>query len=591
LAANTARTVKSKNDNMKTQTPKLAEYRWLLVLIILLPALKTYAQTAEEVLQTTMKVADKIIRETSFEYTNEILVDNLWSQFLVEAPDNKSYLAKGSLVATEQRESILGLSFEGNISVYINRENVFSGVSTDVKLLEYTYGRFRPQESISIQLEKGINDILVICRGSANVLMLPIDDVGESGSEASFGNMTAGPIESQWLVSGPYDVSESEDLLQLSASQPKLNYTSGGKFWSVPSLPLARQLTIPEQASFQKHPYAEWHYANGGTMLGILNLYKVSDDQKYFDFVSQFTEFVRENREYDRWQFENIPVLRGAQYRLFRMTMLDDSGGPALPFMELKKSYGAEEYDEILERVLKHVTEEQDRLPDGTLCRSEPETNTIWGDDLFMSTPFLCRMALATGNDKLFDDVARQIIQFNNYLMNPETGLYFHGYYADRNEAAPFQWGRANGWVTWAMSEALMLMPQEHEKYQDVLSIYKSHIAAIAGYQNENGLWHQILTEPSTYEETSCTAMYTLSMARGINYGWLDDSFRKNVLAGWRAVSDKIADDGTVSKICRGTGIGESVEFYNGRETFDHDPRGLGAVLTAGSEVYEMLKK
>ena len=78
-------------------------------------------------------------------------------------------------------------------------------------------------------------------------------------------------------------------------------------------------------------------------------------------------------------------------------------------------------------------------------------------------------------------------------------------------------------------------------------------------------------------------------MARGINNGWLDDSYRKNVLAGWRAVTSMIDDDGTVNSICRGTGIGESVAFYNGRKTFPHDPRGLGAVLTAGSEVYKML--
>ena len=174
--------------------------------------------------------------------------------------------------------------------------------------------------------------------------------------------------------------------------------------------------------------------------------------------------------------------------------------------------------------------------------------------------------------------------------MNPETGLYFHGYYADRAEPAPFQWGRANGWITWAMSEVLMLMPKKHKAYKKIMKIYRSHLTALVKYQEENGIWHQILNDPSTYEETSCTAMYTLSMARGLNNGWLNDSFRKNALSGWNAVANKIGDDGTVSGICRGTGIGTSVEFYNGRKTFDHDPRGLGAVLTAGSEVYKMLQ-
>ena len=31
------------------------------------------------------------------------------------------------------------------------------------------------------------------------------------------------------------------------------------------------------------------------------------------------------------------------------------------------------------------------------------------------------------------------------------------------------------------------------------------------------------------------------------------------------------------------------VDFYNNRKTFDHDPRGLGAMLTAGTEIYLMI--
>ncbi|MEM9857204.1 MAG: glycoside hydrolase family 88 protein [Bacteroidota bacterium] len=549
------------------------------------------AQNAEDVLRTTRKVADKIIRETSFEYRNEPLTNNLWSQFRTVAPANTMTIAKAALKTDAGGDVTMGLAFKGNITVVINGQEVFSGASDAIELLEYNYNRFRSQESIKVSLKKGLNDVVVLCKGGeVNVLMLPLNELDERDTHVNFQKLVAKPFASDWLISGPYSGTSKQELVQLGARANNLNYTSLGKAWRVPAIPIARQLVVPEKASFQRHPYAEWHYANGGTMLGMLNLFAVTDEAKYFEFVNRFTEHVKENMEKDRWQFENIPALRAAQYRLFRLTMLDDSGGPALPFVELKRTYETNQYDDILKDVLEHVSKRQDRLPDNTLCRSEPENNTIWGDDLFMSTPFLCRMALATGNHELFDDVAHQVIQFNKYLMNPETGLYFHGYYADRAEPAPFQWGRANGWVTWAMSEVLMLMPKKHKAYKKIMKIYRNHLAALVNYQEENGIWHQILNDPSTYEETSCTAMYTLSMARGLNNGWLDDSFRKNALSGWNAVSNKIGDDGTVSKICRGTGIGTSVEFYDSRKTFDHDPRGLGAVLTAGSEVYKMLQ-
>jgi len=566
--------------------------RWFYIPIVFFYAFSTHAQNPSEVLETTRKVADKIIKETSFEYKNEALINNLWSQFQESVPDNTSLVAKATLSADKEGSYNLGLAFRGELNVFVNGTEVFSGKSDKIQLSEYTYNRFKTEELLELELNSGSNEVIVICQGGANnVMMLPLDELGERLTDVRFENLVEEPFASQWLLSGPYEGLSKGQLYEIGSSNTGLNYTSSNKSWRVPTLPIARQLTVPKEASFQRHPYSEWHYANGGTMLGLLNLYSVSQDKKYYEFVNQFTDHVYDNMEKDRWQFENVPVLRGAQYRLFRMTMLDDSGGPALPFVELKKSYDIDKYDQILSDVLKHVTEEQDRLPDNTLCRSEPETNTIWGDDLFMSTPFLCRMALATGNEKLFDDVAHQIIQFNKYLMNPETGLYYHGYYADRNEPAPFQWGRANGWVTWAMSEALLHMPKKHKDYKKVMKIYQNHISSLVKYQEESGIWHQILDNPSTYEETSCTAMYTLSIARGVNNGWLKDSYRANAINGWKAVTAKIEDDGAVTRICRGTGIGTSETFYNERKTFDHDPRGLGAVLTAGSEVYKMLLK
>lgn len=67
------------------------------------------------------------------------------------------------------------------------------------------------------------------------------------------------------------------------------------------------------------------------------------------------------------------------------------------------------------------------RLEDHTFSRPEPFPATVWADDLFMAVPFLLRMAEITGDISLYDEVARQVIQFNHYLADPSSGLYFHG--------------------------------------------------------------------------------------------------------------------------------------------------------------------
>ncbi len=78
---------------------------------------------------------------------------------------------------------------------------------------------------------------------------------------------------------------------------------------------------------------------------------------------------------------------------------------------------------------------EQERLEDLTFCRPEPRPSTVWADDLFMAVPFLLRMAEISGDETLYDEVARQILQFNSYLLDPESGLYFHGWYnVDKGE-------------------------------------------------------------------------------------------------------------------------------------------------------------
>jgi len=53
-------------------------------------------------------------------------------------------------------------------------------------------------------------------------------------------------------------------------------------------------------------------------------------------------------------------------------------------------------------------------------------------------------------------------------------------------------------------------------------------------------------------------------------------------------VAGKIDANGVVHGICRGTEIGFDEQFYLDRKTIDNDPRGLGAVITAGIEIAKL---
>ncbi len=558
-------------------------------------------------LEVSRKIADKVLGETSFDYRMVPLTYNAGiTSFVLEgstpAVEGHIYYASAKLHSEQDTDGLLGFSFSGHIKVFLNGQELFEGDSQQALLKEYTYNRYQFQRVIRLRWKEGENQVLVKwTAGEAGVgvpgefLMLPVDELDAKSPGVNTLPVTEEIPDCYWVSNGPWETGSTHAMdLELAPEKGfRDHYVYEGNImaWHYEEVPLLRELLVPETNSYTRDPYADWHYANGGTMLAILTLYKTTGDEAYLEFVKQFAANLLENDDYFRWQYFKLHAVRGSFHRINRMTMLDDSGGPALPFAELQLiDPETDKYRELLERNADYVIKGQERLEDQTFSRPEPEPATVWADDLFMSSPFLLRMAEIDQAPSLYDEVARQVIQFNHYLADDTTGLYFHGWYNERGINTPIRWGRANGWIIWATSEALMHIPEKHKDYRKILKIYRKHMEALETVQAESGMWHQVLDHPETFEESSCTAMFTLGMARGVRMGWLPKSYKEKALQGWEALQQKIAEDGTVIDICRGTGIGDDVEFYETRKRFDHDPRGLGAMITAGCEIHLMLQ-
>jgi unsaturated rhamnogalacturonyl hydrolase len=79
--------------------------------------------------------------------------------------------------------------------------------------------------------------------------------------------------------------------------------------------------------------------------------------------------------------------------------------------------------------------------------------------------------------------------------------------------------------------------------------------------------------------------MFTYSIAKAVNMGWIDKSYISIALEGWNGVKRNINNDGQVRNICMGTGIEENLVYYYTRPTPLNDIHGLGAILLAGDEI------
>src|SRR5699024_5742901 len=214
---------------------------------------------------------------------------------------------------------------------------------------------------------------------------------------------------------------------------------------------------------------------------------------------------------------------------------------------------------------------------------------SIWADDLYMSVSLLSRMGKLTGDNKYFEDAVHQVLKFHQYLWDPVKNIYYHAYFTDTEKNGVAYWGRCNGWVMMAQAELLSALPEDYPQRDTLIQLFREEARGISRYQSANGLWHQLLDKPDSYLETSCSAIFTYCIAKGVNEGWLEPYFSRVAKYGWEGlVKNKITADGDVIDICPGTGIGYSTVFYYNRPKTRNRPMGEGPVIRAGAEILEM---
>ena len=514
-------------------------------------------------LDKARSIANRIIDETVFETEladlgplSNIQIIDFNNTF--GSTQTKTYYARTIFESPKDTSIKFGISYSSPIQVNINDEKHFvEQKKTDFYFKEIAYSMFLFQDTITVDIKQGENSIVInLVNSEKKYFYLREITSPEEKPIVEFNNKWLLKSNDEWIEQKP------------------LKY---------------EKLVIGKENTYKRESYIEWHYAIGGTMLGLYNLYKFTGDSKYYDFIKKFCDFTVANRDTFKNYYENLHALRVANYRMFRKTMLDDTGAPTLPLTKIYQETKNEDYLPIIKEMSKYVTREQVRLKDKTHCRPEPFANTIWADDLFMSVPLLLMLYKITKDDEYLNDAVTQIINFHSYLWNEDAQLNKHAWFYEGQQQSLVFWIRANGWIIWAISEALMGIPPDYPKYDQIKDIYKKSVDGLIPYQASNGLWHQVLDKPESFQETSGSAMFTLAIARGVNNGWLPNEYSQYALNAWEGLSQNIGDKGIVKDICRGTGIGFDFDFYFNRNRFDNDPRGLGAVLTALVEIQKLM--
>lgn len=392
-----------------------------------------------------------------------------------------------------------------------------------------------------------------------------------------------------WLYTGTFAAGSEPGPDEITVTDTVFDNGGKGVYW---------QVDLPDTSVrpyLENTHYGKWNYPLGVTLLGLLRTGQELGRSDYVQYVRDHIGLSTSFDRYARWDRANYGAA-GINNQLSAIDSLDDCGSfgsTLLAAMELGEIRGGLD---TAHRIARYMTDDQERLEDGAFYRvrgsGEMRQETMWCDDLYMSTPFLMRYGQWVDDSSYWDDAVNQFFMFRKYLYIPELKIMSHVYDFVRGSATGIPWGRGNGWVLFSLTELLSILPEEHPKRADLLDFYRDLCEGYLALQGSNGLWHQVLNRTDSYEETSCTSMFIYAFARGIREGWLEQPqpYLEAVRKGWEGMTRLSIDaKGNVYGVCRGSGYSFTALYY--RDDLGwilNDTHGIGIVLLAGVEAHKL---
>jgi len=204
-----------------------------------------------------------------------------------------------------------------------------------------------------------------------------------------------------------------------------------------------------------------------------------------------------------------------------------------------------------------------------------------WSDSMFMDVPILAKAGALTGDRRFFDMAARHVAFMQQIVLKPD-GLYRH------QASAEAPWGRGNAFAALGLALTLSEFPADHPAYPRLLASFRQHMAMLSRFQDENGMWRNVIDRPGAYSEYSATAMIATAMLRGIRNGWLDRAtYQPLVDNAWRAISLRTGADGRLVDVCESTGTRgmNDNDYLRRMAILGRDDRGGGMTMFFATEM------
>lgn len=189
----------------------------------------------------------------------------------------------------------------------------------------------------------------------------------------------------------------------------------------------------------------------------------------------------------------------------------------------------------------------------------------LWDDTLMMSVLPLAKIGLLLDRPHYVEEAKRQFLVHIKYLFDKKTGLWFHGWdFNGRHNFAEALWARGNCWVTIAIPEIIEILdlPEGDALRTFLIDTLAAQVKTLAETQDASGLWHTLVTDPTSYLEASATAGFAYGILKAVRKGYLPRGYEAVGIRAVRGVLANIDEAGELRQVSFGTAMGDTLQFY-----------------------------
>lgn len=202
--------------------------------------------------------------------------------------------------------------------------------------------------------------------------------------------------------------------------------------------------------------------------------------------------------------------------------------------------------------MLDYLLSRAPRTENGLICHNTVSfhdgftSRQLWVDGMYMVPPFLAVMGE-------LDEAKRQLDGYSDALLDRDPLLFRHIWDAGSGRfVRDAHWATGNGWALMGLVRVAAEAKKRGRKdLEDALvAELRTLIPVLTRYQTEDGRFHDILDDPSSFMDGTSSLMFAYTVYRCLREGWISEGYRTAADRAFESAEKRIDRMGLLREVC-----------------------------------------